>query len=729
MAQTKTINLDVNTNTKDVQEQFNSLRKGIKETTEAIEGLDKSSKTYEKDLKNLTTELTELEQVQKDLRKTNTDLGASFEDIAGEVQPLTGRMGEMEDRLYELGLAGKQNTKEFKDLLQEVGKYRKVQIETDLAVDAAAGTMSQKLGGALQGATSGFAAVQGAMGLFGTESEEVEAALLKVNSAMAIADGVRGIQEGAKAMKAMTVATNLQSIASKAQTAATYVQATAQGILNAVMMVNPINLIIVSVVTVIGLFAAWFAGAEKLKDGLMAVTDWLGITDSEAEEMAAKREQEAETQKRLQEAEQKRAERLHNSKMSDLDNEIALARAQGKDTTQLQKKKLAEEIKIKKAKLATLMVEKQKLEALKSQLTAMAAQTGIVGVAGKAGLKQLAEREEQTAKLQEEINKLETDLKIVDIEFEKRSKSRSSSAKKQKISDLEFERKIQDLQLSQLEKTTENEIKILKVKYDRIIEDTKLNESLKEEQKTAIIIEQEKIRDNEINKIRLKSTENLLKLETKSIEDIKPITELKLKEQKEYYDKVDEIAAKSGLKRKEVEEELKNASFSIAQDTLSLVSELNSLFASENEENAKKAFKIDKATKLASATIAGVQATIEAFKTASASPITIGFPAYPFIQAGLAGTFAAANIAKISKSKFQGGAGAGDLDTGGGGAGGAGGGGASATPTAQFNVVGDSGINQLAELQNQQPTKAFVVSGEVTTAQSLDRNRVQNATL
>ena len=55
---------------------------------------------------------------------------------------------------------------------------------------------------------------------------------------------------------------------------------------------------------------------------------------------------------------------------------------------------------------------------------------------------------------------------------------------------------------------------------------------------------------------------------------------------------------------------------------------------------------------------------------------------------------------------------------------GAGGGGSAPN----FNVVGDSGVNQLATLQ-QQPTQAFVVSGEVTTAQALDRNRVQNATL
>jgi hypothetical protein len=49
------------------------------------------------------------------------------------------------------------------------------------------------LGGALQGATAGFSALQGAMGLFGGESKDVEKALLKVQSAMALQQGISGI--------------------------------------------------------------------------------------------------------------------------------------------------------------------------------------------------------------------------------------------------------------------------------------------------------------------------------------------------------------------------------------------------------------------------------------------------------------------------------------------------------------------------------------------------------
>ena len=52
-----------------------------------------------------------------------------------------------------------------------------------------------------------------------------------------------------------------------------------------------------------------------------------------------------------------------------------------------------------------------------------------------------------------------------------------------------------------------------------------------------------------------------------------------------------------------------------------------------------------------------------------------------------------------------------------------------ATPPS-FNVVGATATNQIANLlSNQEPIKAFVVSQDVTTAQSLDRNIVEGSTL
>jgi hypothetical protein len=62
--------------------------------------------------------------------------------------------------------------------------------------------------------------------------------------------------------------------------------------------------------------------------------------------------------------------------------------------------------------------------------------------------------------------------------------------------------------------------------------------------------------------------------------------------------------------------------------------------------------------------------------------------------------------------------------------GGGGGGGASTPPS--FNIVGASDTNQLADAiggQTQQPVQAFVVANDVTTAQSLENNIVEGATL
>jgi hypothetical protein len=111
-------------------------------------------------------------------------------------------MGEAEDRMYELSLAGKQNTQEFKDLTAAVGNYKRTQMETDKIVDAAALTMGGKFSGALSGATGAFSSFQGAMGLVGAESVAVEQALLKVQSALAIQEGLKGIKEGIPAFKA-----------------------------------------------------------------------------------------------------------------------------------------------------------------------------------------------------------------------------------------------------------------------------------------------------------------------------------------------------------------------------------------------------------------------------------------------------------------------------------------------------------------------------------------------
>jgi len=164
-------------------------------------------KTIELHIKsNVDTASKEFDNFAKSIKavdKSATNLDATFEEVYGDLQPLTTRMGEAEDRLYELALAGKQGTQEFKDLLTSVGNYRKVQIQTDMVVDNAATTMTQKLGGALNFAAGSFSLVQGSMSLFGAESENVEKAILKVQEAMAISQGVETMVESAKSVNTL----------------------------------------------------------------------------------------------------------------------------------------------------------------------------------------------------------------------------------------------------------------------------------------------------------------------------------------------------------------------------------------------------------------------------------------------------------------------------------------------------------------------------------------------
>ena len=167
------------------------------------------------------------------------------------------------------------------------------------------------------------------------------------------------------------------------------------------------------------------------------------------------------------------------------------------------------------------------------------------------------------------------------------------------------------------------------------------------------------------------------------------------------------------VKRKEALEKL-----AIAQDqaTLGRIVQL-----------AGQGSAIGKAAALANATISGIEGVQNAYTTAQKSPITALFPGYPFVQAGIAAAFSAAQIASIVSTPKP------NVS---------GGGGASATapnvPSAPasappaFNVVGESPENQLAQTiegRQQEPIKAFVVSNEVSNAQALDRNIIEQASI
>jgi hypothetical protein len=675
MAEKKVINLDVNTNAEQVGNQFNNLNKSLDQTAK------ETNKLHEK-----------------------------FEDAYKGAEPLTTVLGEMEDKLYQMALAGEQNTEQFAELLKEVGKYRQTQIETDLAVDTAAQTMSSKLGGALQGAASGFAVVQGAMGLFGTESEEVEQALLKVNSAMALADGIKGVQDFSKSF----------GLASKATKAFTVVQ---KG-LNLVLAGNPFALMVTAVVTLIGLFATFTDAISVVTDGLKAVSDWLGITDFEADENEAKAQARAEAEADRTEQRRKQAERLHNQNMNAIDNEIAIAQAQGKDTTALQKKKLQEILKVKKARLTELDVTVKELEVQKEIIKAVASLLKLKGEEKAefidAKTKAIDEQIAEVDQLRTDIEKTETELKILDINAKNRSRERSKNYKAEQDAKDKADKEAKDKELQRqnaIEKKRKDNLKKLRDDFETSLEaETEIaNKRLISEQEFEIQVVQDKY-------FNLIEQAKQYGLDTQVLEENQQIAidEIKKRYEKEEADRQKEIDDKKKADRDaEIEAVAKryDLQFQLANDALGSIADLVTTFAGEGEEAQKRAFKINKGISIAQAVISTAQGIMSQLAVPQDA-----LTGANFVKAGIVALTGVAQVAKISQTKFEGGSDSGGIDVPSGDAG------AGATPTPQFNVVGESGINQLAELQ-QQPTKAFVVSGDVTTAQSLDRNRIKNATL
>ena len=170
---------------------------------------------------------------------------------------------------------------------------------------------------------------------------------------------------------------------------------------------------------------------------------------------------------------------------------------------------------------------------------------------------------------------------------------------------------------------------------------------------------------------------------------------------------------------KEVEEKKKvtlQRQLDLVKTSFQSFADVATLFAGKNKKAMKTAFVIQKASNIAQTTIDTYTAAMAAYKSALSVPV-IGTALAPIAAAG-ATAVGLLNIRKIAASQFEGG-GTPSADTGGG---------APTMSAPQFNVVGQSGINQLASL-NQQPIQAYVVSGQVTSQQALDRNRLENATL
>jgi hypothetical protein len=557
------------------------------------------------------------------------------------------------------------------------------------------------LTGTLTGVAGGFAVVTGALGVMGSESKEVEEAILKVQSAMAIASGAQAIGESVDQFRQLGAVVRQYTIVQKISAAAQYVW-------NAAMAANPIGLLVVAI-------AALIAGGVALVNYFKS-----------SSEASAKNTASIKSNKTALESQSKAADSASKSLQTNSDYQLAMAKASGASTAAIRKL----ELKLIDEKIAFANSSRE-----------IAKNTYHKNLNALASLK-ASDADEEQIKSQEEITRKSLE------EFVKQTKNlNDANAEKGNII------RKQNVEIRQEQTNHNNEIRNKnnaaagKAKEDAIAKAKEL-----EKERQALISKQgERARDE------YEASEKLIKDARKANENALK-TENQIKVEKENADfeakKLDLL--NKGLSIEEIEKEHKRK---LAQlDTEYFASEADKGIKSTADAKAQADAQIVIAEKLANAKIQNLQrgsamlgqisdlvgkntaagktaavaaATIDtyaaaqsAFKNAQLNPISILGPAYPFISAGLAIAGGLKNVQSILAVKTPSGGGGGSAPSGGG---------MGAAPAApSFNVVGASPVNQVAQTiaqQGQQPIKTYVVSGDISTAQSLERNIIQSASI
>ena len=572
--------------------------------------------------------------------------------------------------------------------------------------DAKFNALTQSLGGV----AGGFSAVQGAMGLFGSESENVQKALLKVQSAMALSQGINSVIAAKDSFTNLAAVIGKTTIGQKLLTAAQVVGAATMRVLNTVMKANPIFLIIAGILAAVAAFKYFSSSTETATEKNDKLNASLERQEKQLQRNNDALKKNGENRLKILQAQGASEEEIHDQTLDNLENE-EVARLKNLEF-------IKQKIKEKRAILKQAYEDEDE-ELIKSTAKEINDARGkyfeLIRLKRDNTTNIIVEEESYAKKLRDK--KAEADKKDAEEEnkaAEERRKRANERREKEKQKQKEYDeavikaRKELDEEIRKI--AEEQQAKQKKDQEDRIQAAKKAEEAIYNNAKGFL---QAAVTDDENN---LQAKKDLLEVEKEILLQNKELTEgeiaaieAKYRKDREQLD-ADELVKKQNIEQQKLR---------MAQDSIGVLQDALSLFTAKNEKDARRQFKINKALSLSSAIVNTAMAVTAALATIN--PV----PGGRFIEAGIAAASGAVSIAKISATQFGGfGGGASDKPTKTS-SGGGGGGGNVIAP--KFNVVGGS-ANQLNTLQ-QQPIQAYVVSGDVTSAQSLDRNRIKNATL
>jgi len=673
--------------------------------------------------------MAEKRTIELEIQDNSKSLKQQYREAVQELQKVSQAYGETSEQAVKAAKAAA----ELKD---------QIEFSKDLIAGFNPDAKFAAVEGAINGVMNGFQAFEGGLALLGVESDKVQEALLRVQSVMALTQGINGVLEAKDAFSQLGVV--------------------AKGALKGIkteLIATGIGAFVVALGTIV---AYW----DDIKAAVSGVS-------AEQKELNKKVEKQATASKEIYE----------NAQLQE--NSLRLQGKSEKEILQIRIDKLNtsiadEEIRIKgleqTAKLENEAAQRNyewmkmyvrfTLESMLYVVRAIALPIDAVIAGANAVSKALGIGELVATNLNEYISqgfdaaadwtakllfdpaetKAKSDATIKEaknglaqmksdrdgllLEIKKSDQQSVNSEKATGKEKLDLERENIDKRLALMADGYDKEVALAKEKNKREKED--LLASAKDK-----IVDKQQLADAEklIDETLKKELRDLqLKYDNADIATWEEKNKKEIDQKKiEFDQEMEAMGKRIALREAEAEKkkkidaeelqrrnELRQKTLELAGNTFSALADLAGSFNTKNEKDARKQFQIQKAFNLGAA-ITNTAMAVTGALTAGGNPIKLA-TGQQFVEAAIAATIGAANIIKIANSKF-----------GGGGSSSSGGGGGSNAPsgapmTANFNTIGSSGVNQLAQLQ-QTPAKAYVVSGEVTSAQALDRNRVQNATL
>ena len=240
------------------------------------------------------------------MAKTTFEIDIETAGAVNSAKDLREQFNILEDKMFELAAAGKEGTKEFAAIRNQLAGTKERIDDLNESIDMLKPEAKfQAFANLGAGIASGFAAAQGAAQLFGSESEALNESLVKVQSAMALAQGIQGLAGMGDSLK--NVGASL-----KKTTVGTYLLTAAQKLYNLALKDNPIGWLIAGLTALVGVIAL--------------VVNAMGDETEALKETISEREKELELMNRS-------ADALKNENKFRLD----LAAAQGKNAKELQK--------------------------------------------------------------------------------------------------------------------------------------------------------------------------------------------------------------------------------------------------------------------------------------------------------------------------------------------------------------------------------------------------------